>query len=267
MTDSAEFDIEGHRADITDLVVTASDGALAWYRRPVTIDNKQADAGGFDPVTAADRAVEDEIRAGLQARFPGHAVYGEERGTEGEGRYRWIIDPIDGTRAFICGQPMWGTLVGFEADGAMVAGWLHQPVLAETHIATPAAATLRVGGDERPLQAASVTDPAEAIVLCTHPSMWDTDELRADFGRLDDATRMVRYSGDCANYGLLAAGHAHLVVENQLAPYDILPLVPIIEGAGGVVTDRLGRPPTEGGFVVAACTPELHAAALDLVNG
>ena len=260
-----DFDIDSHRQVITEVVVTASERALDWYRRPsTTVDNKEA--GGFDPVTAADRAIEREIRDRLSELFPDHAIYGEEFGETGEGPHRWIIDPIDGTRAFVCGQPMWGTLLGLESHGRAMAGWMHQPVLGETHVATPAAATLIRAGDELPLATAPVTDLAEAIVLCTHPSMFDTPTLAADFARLEAVTRMVRYSGDCANYGLLATGSAHLVVENQLAPYDIVPLIPIVEGAGGVITDRKGKPPMNGGFVVAAATPALHAAALDVLG-
>ncbi|MEL7208088.1 MAG: inositol monophosphatase family protein, partial [Actinomycetota bacterium] len=127
-----DFDIEPHRRAVTDLVTRASNGALAWYRRPLTVENKHDT--GFDPVTAADRAVEDEIRAGLSRLFPDHAVYGEERGTTGAGRYRWIIDPIDGTRAFIAGQPMWGTLVGFEVDGRPVAGWMHNTMASSSAV-------------------------------------------------------------------------------------------------------------------------------------
>lgn len=259
-----DFDIESHRHAITDLVTTASRGALAWYRQPMTVENKVE--AGFDPVTAADRAVEDEIRAGLRALFPDHAVYGEERGATGDGPVRWIIDPIDGTRAFISGQPMWGTLLGLEVDGRPIAGWMHQPVLDETHVATPAAATLIRHGAATELVAASVTDLDEAIVMCTHPDMFDTPPLAAAFARLESRVRLVRYSGDCVNYGLLAAGQVHLVVENKLAPYDIVPLLPIIEGSGAVVTDREGKPPLDGGFVVAACTAELHGAALDVLG-
>ncbi|MEL7208610.1 MAG: inositol monophosphatase family protein, partial [Actinomycetota bacterium] len=140
------------------------------------------------------------------------------------------------------------------------------PVLDETHVATPAAATLIRNGATTDLVASPVTALDEAIVLCTHPDMFDTPELAAAFGRLEDRVRLVRYSGDCVNYGLLAAGQVHLVVENQLAPYDILPLVPIIEGSGAVVSDRAGGHPFAGGFVVAACTPGLHQAALEVLT-
>jgi histidinol phosphatase-like enzyme (inositol monophosphatase family) len=260
----APLDIDRHEAVITGLVRAASRLALDWYRQPIVVDNKRA--AGFDPVTAADRRVEDELRAGLGRLFPDHAILGEERGESGSGPYRWVIDPIDGTRAFICGQPMWGTLLGLQVEDRPVAGWMHQPVLDETHVATPGGGRLILGGRARPLEASKVTDLADAILLCTHPSMFAAGHEHDAFARLDRAVRMTRYSGDCVNYGLLAAGHADLVVENQLAPYDIVPLIPIVEASGGVVTDLAGRPPLGGGYVVAAATAELHAAALEVLR-
>jgi histidinol phosphatase-like enzyme (inositol monophosphatase family) len=258
------FSVDDHRDEISALVRAASRRALAWYRTPLPVENKRIE--GFDPVTEADRAVEDEIRAGLAQRFPHHAIMGEERGETGEGPWRWVIDPIDGTRAFITGQPLWGTLLGLQFEGRPIAGWMHQPVLDETHVATPAGGWLTRGGATTPLATSGVTQLADAVVLCTHPEMFGPGPERDGFGRLDAATRMIRYSGDCVNYGLLAAGHADLVVENQLAPYDIIPLIPIVVAAGGVITDLEGRPPVDGGYVVAAATAALHEAALTVLR-
>jgi myo-inositol-1(or 4)-monophosphatase len=258
------FDVEHHEPAVTALVRAASRRALDWYRRPITIDNKLA--GGFDPVTAADRVVEDELRAGLARLFPDHAIFGEERGESGRGPHRWVIDPIDGTKAFICGQPMWGTLVGLQVDGIPIAGWMHQPVLDETHVATPAGGRLLRGGEQGPLRASTVSEPGEAILVSTHPSMFAPGHEQEGFARLEASVRMTRWSGDCVNYGLLAAGHVDLVVENGLAAYDIVPLIPIIESSGAIVTDLEGGPPLEGGYVVAAATAELHAATIDLLR-
>ncbi|MEM9132524.1 MAG: inositol monophosphatase family protein [Actinomycetota bacterium] len=260
----SDFDIDAHRDVVTELIVTAGRSALAWYRTPIDVENKWDT--GFDPVTAADRAVEDEIRAGLEELFDGHAILGEERGETGSGPHRWIIDPIDGTRAFIIGHPLWGTLVGFETDGRPVAGWMYLPALDETYLATPAGAVLHRNGGESPLRTAAVTGLDQAIVASTHPEMFATDAEQAAFARLSAEVRMVRFGGDCANYGLLAEGFIHVVVENQLAAYDIAPLIPIIEGAGGVVTDLDGGSVGDGGFVVASANPGLHAAALAALN-
>lgn len=276
------FDIDEHAAAVTRLVRTASRRSLDWYRTALNVENKlakgqrlggapSAGSDGYDPVTEADRAVEDDIRAALGTRFPDHAIFGEERGETGSGPIRWTIDPIDGTRAFVTGQPMWGTLVGLQVDGVPIAGWMHQPVLDETHVATPRQAALIYGDPDdarsEPLGVSSTTDLVTAVVLCTHPEMFAPGEQADRFARLAEAVRMVRYSGDCANYGLLASGLVDLVVENGLAPYDIIPLIPIVEAAGGVVTDPEGRSPVDGGYVVAAATPELHAVALEVLFG
>lgn len=263
-TANEPFDVAAHLDAVTDLVRRAGDLSLRWYRDLDTIDNKNE--VGFDPVTEADRAVEAELRTALEARFAGHEILGEEFGRTGGGPYRWTIDPIDGTRAFIIGQPMWGTLLGFQVEDRPVAGWLHQPVLGETlvghgscrlHTAT-GAREVKVSGTER---------LEEAVVLCTHPDMFTAGEQEAAFGRVAARARMVRYSGDCLNYGLVAMGLADAVVENGLAAYDIVPLIPIVEAAGGVVTDLEGHPPLAGGYVVAAATAALHEAILAELTG
>lgn len=264
-----QFDIDHHATAVTTMVRAASRTSLDWYRQPIVVDNKLAE--GYDPVTEADRAVEDEIRKALGELFPDHAILGEERGETGSGSLRWTIDPIDGTRAFVSGQPMWGTLLGFQEDGLPVAGWMHQPVLDETHVATPAGGVLFVGDPSSPSQKRSLasrrtTRLDEAILLSTHPDMFESGWQQEGFGSLDAAVQLTRYSGDCANYGLLADGQVDLVVENGLAVYDIVPLIPIVESAGGIITDLDGRSPLQGGFVVAAATPELHAAALELFS-
>jgi histidinol phosphatase-like enzyme (inositol monophosphatase family) len=257
------FDLDAREPEITELVRTASRRALRWYRTGHEVENKLVD--GFDPVTEADRAVEDELRAGLGRLFPDHAILGEERGLTGDGPVRWVIDPIDGTRAFIIGHALWGTLVGLQADSRPVAGWMHQPVLDETHIATPSGGRLEIGQRSVPLATRPTTVLADAVLAATHPEMFGPGD-RPAFDRLAAAVRMTRYGGDCANYGLLAAGHLDLVVESGLASYDILALVPIITAAGGVVTDIDGRTPLDGGFVVAAATPQLHRAALEVLT-
>ncbi|MFV0258422.1 MAG: inositol monophosphatase family protein [Acidimicrobiales bacterium] len=263
MTDA--FDIEPHVEDITRLVESCSRRALDWYRRPMRVDNKHRD--GFDPVTEADRAVEDLLRAGLADRFPDHAVVGEERGTTGGGAVTWVIDPIDGTRAFIVGHPQWGTLLGLVIDGRPVAGWMRQPVIDETHLATPSGGARLIAADHvRTLRTRPTTRLGDAIMAATHPEMFAVGDERDRYNRLVPRVRMTRYGGDCANYGLLAEGHLDLVVEAGLAAYDVVALIPIVTGAGGVMTDLDGRPPTGGGFVVAAATPELHAAALEVLR-
>ncbi|MGI9595693.1 MAG: inositol monophosphatase family protein [Acidimicrobiales bacterium] len=255
-----EFDVADHLEAVGEMVRAAGSLSLDWYRRLDRIENKSA--VGFDPVTEADRAVESDLRRRLEARFPGHQILGEEFGLSGTGRYRWTIDPIDGTRAFISGQPMWGTLLGFQDDGRPVAGWMYVPPLDESYIGHTSCEFVS-DGLRRQVSVSSTTDLADAVVMCTDPTTMFAAGPEADgFARLAASAKLVRYSGDCLNYGLLAMGLADLVVENGLAGYDIVPLIPIIESAGGIVTDREGRLPIDGGFVIAAATPELHAAAL-----
>lgn len=257
------FDVGEVVEEVTGLVRTASRLALAWYRQRFDIANKLEH--GYDPVTIADRTVEDHLRAALAQRFPDHEVLGEEAGLTGSGRWRWIIDPIDGTRAFVSGNPLWGTLLGLQHDGRPVAGWLHQPTLDETWVAAAGTALHRSPDGDRPLRVRATTRLGEATVLCTTPEMFDGPDADA-FGRVAGAARLTRYGGDCINYGLVALGQADVVVDNGLAPYDIVPLIPVVEAAGGVVTDRSGRPATDGGFVVASATPELHGAVLELLG-
>ncbi len=257
------------------MVRDASRRSLEWFRRPMDVINKldavavstEGDrAAPFDPVTAADRAVEDTLRSALGRRFADHEILGEERGLSGHGEWRWIIDPIDGTRAFITGQPLWGTLLGLRHGDTMVAGWLHNPVLDQTYVGSALGSSLIERGVTSSIRTRAGVVLAEAIVLCTHPDMFAPGDEAERFGRLDRATRMIRYSGDCMNYALLASGFADLVVENRLQSYDVAALIPIVERAGGVITGLDGASPIEGGFVVAAATADLHAAALAVLR-
>ncbi len=263
MTDST-FDIGDHLDAVTDMVRASSELSLNWYRRLDRIDNK-AEAG-FDPVTEADRAVESDLRGRLESRFPSHEILGEEYGHSGSSRYRWTIDPIDGTRAFIAGQPMWGTLLGFSDQGVPVAGWMHVPPLGETYIGHRTCQwRSSATGEQRPVTVSATTDLADAVMLSTDPTMFADGDESERYGALAKTVKLVRYAGDCLNYGLLAMGLVDLVVENGLADYDIVPLIPIVEAAGGIVTNLEGDSPVEGGFVVAAATPELHAAAIAML--
>lgn len=259
--------------EISEMVRASGREALAWFRASsrsskTTVENKAST--GFDPVTEADRHVEHLIRTSLEAWFPDHGILGEEEGETpavDQGiRYRWVIDPIDGTRAFVSGQPMWGTLLGLQFDGAAVAGWMYVPPLDELYVAAGGNGSIRRGVTDHALATSKVTALAEATLLCTHPTMFVTDDEQAAFARVADQCQLTRYSGDCVNYGLVATGDADLVVENQLQPYDVIPLIPIVEAAGGVITDRKGRPPTSGGWAIAAATPALHAAALEALD-
>jgi myo-inositol-1(or 4)-monophosphatase len=241
--------------------------ALDYFRTDMTVDNKLAGIA-YDPVTEADKGVETHVRAALTARFPDHQVIGEESGTTGAGPISWIIDPIDGTRAFISGMPTWGTLLGLVVDGQPVAGVMHQPFTDETFAADPARGSrfLRAG-TERQLRTRTTATLDDAILYSTHPTMLEWAGVLDRFQALSAQVRLQRWGGDCYAFALVAMGTIDLVVDGCLMPYDIVPLIPIIELAGGVVTDLEGRVPMNGGTVIAAANPDLHAQALAALRG
>ena len=248
-------------------VLEAGPIALEYFRRPMSVSDKRL-AGAFDPVTEADRRIEARIREHLRREFPGHRVVGEEHGAEGEGPACWYIDPIDGTRAFISGMPTWGILLGLVAEGRPQVGIMHQPFTGETWYAAPGiGARLRIGERESVLSTRADARLGDAVLYSTHPSMFREPELLERYHRLASNCRLQRWGGDCYALALIAQGGIDVMVESCLMPYDILPLVPIIEGAGGVVTDLEGRTPLAGGTVIAAASPALHAAALEIMTG
>lgn len=227
-------------------------------------DNKYAT--GFDPVTEADREAEQAIRALIREAFPGHGILGEEFGIEnGDSRHVWVIDPVDGTRSFICGVPLWGTLVGLMEDGEAVAGMMSQPFTGELFFADGDGSWYEGRGGTRRLAVRPTRSLGEATLCTTTPAMF-AGGARAAYDRLEATVRLARYGTDCYAYAMLAAGNVDLVVEAGLQPYDIVALVPIIERAGGVITTWDGGAAEKAGNIVAAATPELHAAALELLN-
>jgi myo-inositol-1(or 4)-monophosphatase len=240
--------------------------ALRYFRNPVDVEDK---SGGraFDPVTRADKEVEANIRADLERHFPGHGILGEEEAErEADSPYRWVIDPIDGTRAFISGVPAWGILLGLTFDEACLVGVMHQPYLGETFLGSAEGAWVRRAGKEQAIQTSRTNEIASAIVYCTHPSTFSKSEDLHRFEQVADKSRMMRFGGDCYSHCLLAHGQIDLVIEGSLEPYDIIPLIPIIEGAGGVVTNWQGGDASRGGLIIAAANPELHSQALETLN-
>ena len=247
-----------------ELAHTAGGIAQAHFRQPITVENKGGSA--FDPVTNADRAIERVLRAAIVDRYPDHGIVAEEEGERaGRGEYTWYIVPIDGTRAFMTGSPLWGTLIGLTRGVQPLFGVLVQPVLEEVFFGGPNGSWLIKADRRERLRRRACTALDQAVLACTHPDMFAGARLAA-FNALAGRCLMHRFGGDCYNYAMLAAGFVDLVVEGQLKPFDIVPLLPILEGAGCVVTDWRGDKPLKGGYVVAAATPELHAAALALLT-
>jgi len=246
--------------------IAIASGSIArkFFRSSIQIDTKSRTR--FDPVTEADRQIEQFLRDKIRKRYPAHGILGEEQGlTEGDA-YTWVIDPIDGTRGFITGAPMWGTLLGLVNNGRPLFGLMHQPFVRETFYADRSGAWLKQGNTLRPLATRSTRKLEVAIICATHPAMFTTVTDQTAFARLESACRSSRFGTDCYGYCLLAAGFVDLVVEADLQAYDILPLIPLIESAGGVVTDWQGKSPAHGGRVIAAANRHLHRAALAILN-
>jgi myo-inositol-1(or 4)-monophosphatase len=252
-------------AFVDELAAAAGDAILPFFRTSLSVENKSRGAN-FDPVTAADRSAEAAMRAMIRRTFPDHGILGEEYGAERtDSEYVWILDPIDGTKSFIAGMPVWGTLIALTRENEPVYGMMHQPFTRESFTGDSGAARYRGPVGERALRVRRCAELAEAVLCTTSPLLMnDTD--RATFRNVEQGVRLSRYGGDCYAYCMLAAGHIDLVIETELKPYDILPLIPIIVGAGGVVTSWGGGSPRAGGRIVAAGDKRVHAQALQLLN-
>jgi myo-inositol-1(or 4)-monophosphatase len=251
---------------VEELAEVSADAILPFFRTALSIDNKHC-GGGFDPVTAADRAAEAAMRTLIRRTFPAHGIIGEEYGQERvEADYVWVLDPIDGTKSFMCGMPAWGTLIGLTRKGQPVFGMMHQPFMRERFSGDGEAAQYRGPAGDRDLRVRDCATLADAVVFTTSPRLMNKADRRA-FLEVEKRARLARYGGDCYAYCMLAAGHVDLVIETELKPYDIMALIPIIVGAGGVVTTWEGAPATEGGRVIAAGDRRTHEAALALLTG
>ena len=259
-----EIDYARIEATLLAAAEAAAAHTLPLFRTGLAVDNKLS--AGFDPVTEADKGAEKVIRAIIAEAFPDHAIIGEEWGTTGESRYSWIIDPVDGTRAFISGAPVWGTLIGFAIDGVATAGLMSQPFIGETFLAVPGHSRYERGGLTQPNRVSGLADLGPARVFTTTPKLFNTPEYLRKWHAVEAATRLQRFGMDCYGYALLASGHADLVIEPYLNTYDIAALVPIIREAGGAIACWDGSEPTAGGNVVAAASHALLDQTLELIN-
>jgi myo-inositol-1(or 4)-monophosphatase len=247
-----------------DLADRAAEVILPHFRAIGTVDHKGGD--WLDPVTAADIGAERAIRAALAETYPDHGIIGEELGRkDSAGLYCWVIDPIDGTRAFIVGQPLWGSLIGLARNGDPLLGLMAQPFTKERFWSGERESWYRHDGLDRPIRTRPCPALKDAFMAASAPEMFGADETLR-FETLARQVRMRRFGGDCYNYCLLAMGQIDLVVEAALNIYDILALIPIIERAGGVVTTWDGGDARDGGNIIAAGDPKLHAAAMQALS-
>jgi len=239
---------------------------MRYFRaKDLAADDKSADRRNFDPVTEGDRAAEAAMRSVLKDLRPADGILGEEaEAVAGTSGLTWVLDPIDGTRGFIAGTPTWGTLIAVGGDSGPVYGLIDQPYISERFEGGFGSATMVGPQGRRTLRTRQTRALEDAILFSTFPEIGTPDE-RAAFEAVAAKVKLTRYGMDCYAYALLAAGHADLVIEAGLQPYDIQGPLAVVQAAGGVVTDWQGGAAHDGGRVVAAANAELHAAALALL--
>lgn len=231
----------------------------------LSTDNKLA--GGFDPVTVADRDAETAMRTVLADLRPDDGILGEEHGTvPGTSGLTWVLDPIDGTRSFISGTPTWGVLIALSDETGPVMGMIDQPYVGERFMGGLGRCDWTGPGRRDRLGTRTTSELSQAILFSTFPEI-GSDAQREAFLRVASEVQLTRYGCDCYAYALLAAGQIDLVIEAGLNAYDIQAPIAVIEAAGGIVTQWDGSPAHHGGTALAAATPELHAAALARLNG
>ncbi len=249
-----------------DALATASgETVLPYFRTMLSIENKNA-GRDLDPVTEADRSAEAVMRRMIKDSFPQHGIVGEEFGAEREdAEYVWVLDPIDGTKSFIAGFPIWGTLVALTHRGAPVYGMMHQPFIGERFSGDNGAARYRGPSGDRKLSVRRCASLAEATLFTTSPRLMK-DHDRERFSHVESQVRLSRYGGDCYAYCMLAAGHLDLIIETELKPYDVAALVPIVTGAGGIITTWEGAPAQNGGRIVVAGDRRVHEGALKILQ-
>lgn len=249
-----------------EMADAARQAILPLFRsQSIITENKRP--SDFDPVTQADRAAEQAMREVLARRRPQDAILGEEFGHRpGTSGLTWILDPIDGTRAFICGATSWGVLIGLSDGSTIRYGMIDQPYIEERFEGGLGLARLTTRAGQQDLATRPNSDLSRATLLTTFPEL-GTQQEAAAFRRVADQVQLTRYGLDCYAYALLALGHVDLVIEAGLQSYDIAGPLAVVEAAGGIVTDWAGGPAAEGGQVIAAASPELHRAALALLSG
>lgn len=250
--------------DLANRLADASRPILkSYYRRKLDVDIK-SDAS---PVTRADREAEAAIRALINATFPEHGIFGEEFGKErADAEYVWVLDPLDGTRAFVTGRPTFGTLISLTRGGAPLLGVIDMPVLGDRWVGALGRPTTLNG---EPVRARACSGLGEAYLSASIPLMFDTPEKRRKFESVQARSQSVTFGGDCYQYGMVATGFLDIVVECSLVEYDYLALAPILEGAGGRITDwhGSGLKMGSGDRVVATGDARVHQEALALLAG
>jgi histidinol phosphatase-like enzyme (inositol monophosphatase family) len=255
-------------AFLVELNHAAAGAILPLFRGDHGLSNKFAERplGGFDPVTEADKGAERAIRALIAARYPQHGVIGEEYGEDRpDAEWVWVLDPVDGTRAFIAGLPLWTTLIGLRHQGRPVLGSIGQPFLGEIYIGHAGGSRVIARGGSRPLKVRSCPKLTDALIATTDPEACFSGAELGAWTQVRAAARLARLGCDAYAFAMVAAGTMDLVVEAGLQSWDIEAAIPVIEGAGGLTTDWRGEPVGSFGGQIAvagdrACLEEALVA-------
>ena len=240
--------------------------AMSQFRKTELVKNK-AGPEGFDPATRADIDIETCMREMIQQAFPDHSIHGEELGLvqKSPDAPLWMLDPIDGTRNYFAGSLFWGILIALSKNDSVRLGIIDHPPTGERFVAENGKGFWQQGAQTRPLKVRQNVPLEQAVLAATTPQMFlQKGELEA-FNEISHRAAITLYGGNCYFYGLLALGQIDLVIESALQPYDVHALIPIIEAAGGIITNWQNDDPRAGGQIIAAASAELHEAALNML--
>jgi len=239
-----------------------------YFRQQIPVTDKGAEKAQFDPVTIADKSAEEAMRAVIERERPQDGILGEEFGEKlSANGFTWVLDPVDGTRAFITGRHEWASLIALEKNGESVLGIMDQPVLRERFIGVNGSADLMSSGHRTRLHARPCDHVSEAVLCATHPDAYFSEAEQTAFRRVQRAMRMSRFGGDCYIFGALAMGFVDLIIESGFHRWDVSALIPIVHGAGGVISDWEGNSCADGGRVLAAGDRRIHTQAIKLLGG
>ena len=243
----------------------AGRATLPYFRRPIHVENKLSD-GSFDPVTEGDRAAENVLRQQIRMRYPAHGIFGEEFGQETGNGLTWVIDPIDGTRAFMSGMLHWGLLLALFDGQEPILGVVYQPFTDELWFGDGTSALYTHAGETTSLKCRPGISLPEATLGITNPNLIKSPADRLHFDALERRARLARYGGDCYIFCVLSMGFLDIAIEGGLQAYDVQALIPIVRGAGGVITNWAGGSAALGGNVIACGSQMLHDEAIAVLN-
>lgn len=247
------------------LAQAAGDAIRPYFRQNTAVDAKPHHS--WDPVTEGDRAGERAIRAMIEEHFPDHGIHGEEYGVKkGRSPFNWVLDPIDGTRAFICGLPTWTTLIGLTYEGRSALGVMSQPHVGEIFYGNPHGAWVNYRNTTRKLKVRDCAKLSEATAGTVAPEIYRSEQDKRGFERLTQQVRLMRYGGDAYFYSLMAAGQLDIAMDAGLQTYDIAALIPIMQGAGAAVGTWTGTNPLDGGNIICAGNQTLLDQAIAVMT-